>query len=148
MFQAYNRRAVYEKNVRQAELRVQQAQSLVREGVITKNEMYRLELANLRLSIQELDNTISVLNNQLIVMLGLPATVMIRPDMALLELPTAPASLPAYLAEANQRNFGLNLARTSLQKRASTSGSCACNWPRPAQPTWMRWRPAPSQKRR
>lgn len=117
MFQAYNQRAVYEKNVRQAELRVQQAKSLVREGVITKNEMYRLELqlANLRLSIQELDNTLSVLNNQLLVTLGLPATVMIRPDTTLLELPPAPTSLPDYLAEANQRNFGLNLARTSLQ---------------------------------
>ena len=117
MYQAYNQRAVYEKNVRQAQLRVRQAQSLVREGSITKNELYRLELqlANLRLSIQEIDNTLSVLNRQLTTTLGLPPTVMVWPDTTLLALPDAPVSLPDYLAEANQRNFGLNLARTSLQ---------------------------------
>ncbi|MGI4885434.1 MAG: TolC family protein [Janthinobacterium lividum] len=116
MYQAYNQRAVYVRNVRQAELRVAQAKALIREGVITKNEGFRLELqlANLRLSIQELDNTLSTLNRQLIVTLGLPRTVMIRPDTMVGKEVNPVGNLSEYLAQAEQGNFGLNLERTNL----------------------------------
>jgi outer membrane protein len=116
MYQAYNQRAVYVRNVRQAELRVDQARALIREGVITKNEGFRLELqlANLRLNIQELDNQLSILNRQLTVTLGLPRTVMIRPDTLVDKQVNPVGNLPDYLAQAEQDNFGLRRERTSL----------------------------------
>lgn len=77
---------VYEKNIEQTRQVLKDIRAKGNEGIVLKNDItrYELLLSNLELTRTQIENTIVILNNNLTTTLGLPATVMLEPDTALL----------------------------------------------------------------
>ena len=86
LFKQQNMYRVYEKNIEQTRQVLKDIRAKGNEGIVLKNDItsYELLLSNLELTRTQIENTIVILNNNLTTTLGLPATVMLEPDTALL----------------------------------------------------------------
>ncbi|GHV03710.1 hypothetical protein FACS189416_0550 [Bacteroidia bacterium] len=86
LFKQQNLLQVYEKNIEQTKQVLKDIQAKGNEGIVLKNDItrYELLLANLELARTQIQNTLTILNNNLITTLGLPANVRISPDKELL----------------------------------------------------------------
>lgn len=90
-----NERKVYAKNLEEEKILVRQMEDRLQAGTALKNDVVRheLRLQDMALALLRLDNSRTVLNDQLVTMLGLPATTLVEPDTTLLTvLPPAPSS--------------------------------------------------------
>lgn len=65
---------VYEKNIEQTRQVLEDMRAKSQEGIVLKNDItrYELLLSNLELTHTQLENTIAILNNNLVTTLGLP----------------------------------------------------------------------------
>lgn len=74
LFKQQNMLQVYEKNIEQTKQVIGELHAKEAEGVVLKNDItrYELLLANLELTRTQIENTISILNNNLTTSLGLP----------------------------------------------------------------------------
>ncbi|GHT01095.1 transporter [Bacteroidia bacterium] len=92
LFKQQNLLQVYEKNIEQTKQVLHDIQAKGNEGIVLKNDItrYELLLANLELARTQIQNTVAILNNHLVTMLGLPADVQLNPQM-----PTVEARLTA-----------------------------------------------------
>ncbi|GHU10087.1 hypothetical protein FACS189431_8790 [Alphaproteobacteria bacterium] len=86
LFKQQNLLQVYEKNIEQTKQVLKDIQAKGNEGIVLKNDItrYELLLANLELARTQIQNTLTILNNNLITTLGLPANIRISPDKELL----------------------------------------------------------------
>ncbi len=86
MFKLRNMMQVYAKNIEQTEQVLKDIQAKSAEGIMLKNDItrYDLLLANLELAQTQTRNSLSILNNYLVVELGLPGNIRIEPDSSLL----------------------------------------------------------------
>jgi putative outer membrane efflux protein len=86
LFKQQNMLQVYEKNIEQTKQVIGELHAKEAEGVVLKNDItrYELLLANLELTRTQIENTISILNNNLTTSLGLPENVSIQPDTTIL----------------------------------------------------------------
>lgn len=88
LYKLRNQREVFLKNIEQTELLIEQIKSKESQGMALGSDVTRHELMlqNLKLSLIEVENSSKIINNQLVVTLGLPAETLIIPDASVLEL--------------------------------------------------------------
>lgn len=77
---------VYEHHIEQTKLVLADIRAKSKEGIMLKNDItrYELMLANLELTRTQINNTLTILNQNLVTMLGLPQGTQINPDTTLL----------------------------------------------------------------
>lgn len=73
---------IYEQHIAQTELIIKDMRAKVAEGVVLKNDItrYELLLSNLQLTNLQIQNTIEILNENLVIVLGLDRNTMIEID--------------------------------------------------------------------
>jgi outer membrane protein len=100
LYKLYNQKAVYDKNLELAQLRLSQIQKLYKAGMVTRNDVIRseLQIADLKLARQVVVNNTKIVNKQLTTATGLPDNVFILPDSTILE--KLPKALPYYAYES------------------------------------------------
>jgi outer membrane protein TolC len=88
LYKLKNQRAIFQKNIEQTKLLIEQIRSKESQGMALSNDVTRQELLlqNLKLALIEVDNNQQIINQQLLVTLGLPAEMTIVPDSSVLQL--------------------------------------------------------------
>lgn len=86
LFQLHNQEEIYEKNIEQTRLLVDEITAAHRQGTALKSDItrYELQLQNLELGLTNTRNRRNIINRQLTTTLGLDNSVEIKPDTALL----------------------------------------------------------------
>jgi len=113
LYKMKNQREVFLKNMEQTEMLIKQIKSKETQGMALGSDVTRHELMlqNLKLALIEVDNNSKIINQQLIVTLGLPADTHIKPDSSVLNMD---------LSAVNKDNF-LQLAMTNLPELKSAA---------------------------
>ena len=113
LYKLKNQREVFLKNMEQTEMLIQQIKSKEAQGMALSSDVTRHELMlqNLKLALIEVDNNSNIINNQLVVTLGLPAETRIVPDASVLEMD---------LSTVNKDNL-LQLAKEKLPELKSAA---------------------------
>jgi len=88
LYKLKNQREVFLKNIEQTKILIQQIKSKESQGMALGSDVTRHELMlqNLKLALIEVENNSKIINNQLVVTLGLPSETLITPDSSVLEL--------------------------------------------------------------
>ncbi|MBD5338404.1 MAG: TolC family protein [Bacteroides sp.] len=111
-----NLRRVVESNIDAAERVLQEMRARYEQGTALQNDITRYELlvSNLELQLVKINNTINILNTNLVTIAGLPEGTVIMPDTTILEksLPRETASW--WLTEAEGNSPSLSLARSGV----------------------------------
>jgi outer membrane protein len=109
-----NLNKVYEGNRLLAENRLKNILAMARQGMVTRNDILRTELAisDLSLTIRRTDNDIRILNEELNTVIGLPETARLLPDSSFLATFVRNQPLEAFREQAYQVNPGLKIALT------------------------------------
>lgn len=93
LYKYANLRKVVEKNIAQARQVLAEMQARYEEGTALRNDITRYELlvSNLELQLIKIDNTLDILNDNLVVTAGLPENTKVIPDSTILarSLPTS-----------------------------------------------------------
>ncbi len=86
LFKQQNMLGVYEKNIGQTRQVLKELRAKSDEGIVLRNDItrYELLLSNLELTRTQIQNTLAILNNNLVTTLGLPAQVRLQPDTTIL----------------------------------------------------------------
>ncbi|MDE6786677.1 MAG: TolC family protein, partial [Muribaculaceae bacterium] len=100
-----NLRRVVEKNITQAQKVLEEMRARYDQGVALQNDITRYELlvSNLDLQLVKINNTIDILNNNLIKIAGLPTGRKIEPDSTILQ-----KSLPLQSEATWQEDASIN----------------------------------------
>lgn len=121
LFRLQNQKDVYVRNINLAKLRIGNVEKMYKLGMVTRNDLIRNELliVNLSTAVQQIDNNISILNQQLDIALGLPRNVKILPDTSILTREPKVASLQETLEFAFQHQPDLFAAKvgTDIAKK-------------------------------
>ncbi len=111
-----NLRSVVENNITQAKKVLDEMQARYEQGVALQNDITRYELlvSNLELQLVKINNTIDILNNNLVTIAGLPQGTEIRPDSTILNrsLPTQNES--SWQTDATVNSPMLKLAQSKV----------------------------------
>jgi outer membrane protein TolC len=102
LYKLKNQREVFLKNIVQTDLLIQQIKSKESQGMALGSDVTRHELMfqNLNLALIEVENNSKIINNQLVVTLGLSAETLIIPDSSILELDVSAVSPDNLLQQA------------------------------------------------
>lgn len=111
-----NLRRVVESNLEAARKVLEEMQARHEQGTAICNDITRYELlvSNLELQLVRIDNTLTILNTNLVTMAGLPGGTVVVPDSAILanSLPTEDEGW--WQQEADANSPALSLARTGV----------------------------------
>jgi outer membrane protein len=113
LYKLKNQREVFQKNIDQTEILIQEIKSKEMQGMALGSDVTRHELMmqNLKLALIEVENNRKIINNQLVVTLGLPAETQITPDSTILNM---------NLSDINQDNL-FKLAAQNLPELKSAA---------------------------
>lgn len=111
-----NLRSVVEKNIAQARKVLDEMNARYEQGVVLQNDITRYELlvSNLELQLVKINNTIDILNSNLVSIAGLPDGTEIRPDTAILDRSLPAASETAWQNDASVNSPLIRLAQSKL----------------------------------
>lgn len=116
IYKYHNLRQVVSQNILQANKVLDNMKSRYEQGVVLSNDItrYELLLANLSLQSVNIDNTLAIINRNLVTIAGMPESTVIIPDSAILtrSLPTKNAEL--WEQEARSCSPTLKLAQSEL----------------------------------
>ncbi|MCC9043674.1 TolC family protein [Myroides sp. M-43] len=103
VYKLIHQELVYQNNKRLAQIRLENVNRFYKQGMMTRNEVIRGELAlqNIDQALLSVDNNLSILNYNLTIALGLPTSAKITPNEALV-----------HRALDGDYNYYLNLAYT------------------------------------
>ncbi len=124
LYKFSNLRKVLEANIERARKVLAEMNARFEQGVALRNDItrYELLLSNYELQLIKIDNTLSILNRNLVVTAGLPEGTIVLPDSTILEraLPLDPES--SWQADASANAPAIKLAGTCLEisRRAET----------------------------
>lgn len=112
-----NLRAVVENNIGQARKVLAEMNARYEQGVALKNDITRYELlvSNLELQLIKINNTLDILNRNLVVTAGLPDGTIIVPDSAILAQSLPLSGEDWWQQEASAHSPSLKLARSSVE---------------------------------
>ncbi|MEG0453858.1 MAG: TolC family protein [Bacteroides sp.] len=98
----YKQREMFARNIEESEVRLKDIRRMQKEGVLTRNDELRseLELTNDKLNYQEADHNVTLISQQISIVLGLPESLFIQPDTALLPASATLLSYDEYVGEA------------------------------------------------
>lgn len=111
MYKLANQKEVYLKNIEQTEKLLSNIRAKQIEGLALKNDItrYELQLKSLELALTQVENSIVIINNQLVAILQLPQETIIEVDKNL------PSQLPAIQQNSNWQQIAVN-SLPSLQQ--------------------------------
>lgn len=111
-----NLRSVVENNIAQARKVLDEMQARYEQGVALQNDITRYELlvSNLELQLVKINNTIDILNNNLVTIAGLPSGTIIMPDSAILDKSLPSQSESSWQSEASVNSPMLKLAQSKV----------------------------------
>lgn len=111
-----NLRTVVENNIAQARKVLGEMQARYEQGVALQNDItrYELHVSNLELQLVKINNTIDILNNNLVTIAGLPEGTVIVPDSAILDKSLPSQSETSWQSEASVNSPMLKLAQSKV----------------------------------
>ena len=111
-----NLRGVVENNIAQARKVLDEMRARYEQGVALQNDITRYELlvSNLELQLVKINNTIDILNNNLVTIAGLPDGSVIVPDSAILDKSLPSQSESSWQSEASINSPMLKLAQSKV----------------------------------
>lgn len=119
-----NLRRVVENNISQAKKVLAEMNARYQQGVALQNDITRYELlvSNLELQLVKINNTLDILNNNLVVTAGLPEGTVILPDSTILSrsLPSSSESWWQQEASDNAPAIKLAGAGVDISRKAET----------------------------
>jgi outer membrane protein len=117
IYRFMNLRQVYVNNAKLAENRLKNILVMEKQGMVTQNDVLRTELtlSDLQLAIRKTDNNIVILNNQMNMVLGLPADARFLPDSTVLSLPTSADPVEAFIAAGTRENHELKIVDSKVK---------------------------------
>lgn len=85
LYQLNNQKRVYQKNIEQTKLLIEEIRTAFEQGTALKSDItrYELQLKNLELGLTNVSNRIKIINRQLVTTIGLDSNVEILPDTSL-----------------------------------------------------------------
>lgn len=117
-----NLRGVMENNISAARKVLQEMRARYDQGTALQNDITRYELlvTDLELQLVRINNTISILNTNLVTTAGLPASTVIVPDSTILSrsMPAEGAAWWQNEAEANSPSLSLARAGVEISRKA------------------------------
>lgn len=116
LYKYHNLRAVVENNLAQARKVLAEMEARHAQGVVLQNDITRYELlvSDFELQLIKIDNTLDILNRNLVVTAGLPGGTVILPDTTILERSLPMAGEGWWQQEAASNSPSLQLARTRV----------------------------------
>lgn len=116
IYKYYNLRSVVERNIGQAKKVLSEMQAKFEQGVALQNDITRYELlvSNLELQLVRINNTIDILNNNLVSITGLPDGTVIHPDSTILNRSLPSQSELSWQSEASKNSPTLRLAKSKV----------------------------------
>jgi outer membrane protein TolC len=111
-----NLREVVEQNMARARKVLDEMHARYEQGVALRNDITRYELlvSNLGLQLVKINNTLDILNNNLVTIAGLPDGTVVIPDSAILDRSVAPVSEDTWQSEAAANSPSIMLARSQV----------------------------------
>ena len=112
-----NLRRVVEGNISAAQKVLQEMRARYEQGTALQNDITRYELlvSNLELQLVKINNTIDILNTNLVTTAGLPDGTVIVPDTTILTRSLPKEGAAWWQAEAEVNSPSLNLARSGVE---------------------------------
>lgn len=124
IYKYFNLRSVVDNNIRQARKMLEEMQARYDEGVALRNDITRYELfvSNLELQLVKINNTLSILNGNLVSIAGLPEGTVIKPDPAILSesLPSQGESTWQTEASVNSPSIRLAQSKVDISRKAES----------------------------
>lgn len=116
IYKCHNLRGVVESNIAQARKVLAEMKARYEQGVALQNDITRYELlvSNLELQLIKINNTIEILNNNLVTTAGLPAGTVIVPDSTMLSRSLPVASESEWQSLAAENAPSVRLARSGV----------------------------------
>lgn len=117
IFKCHNLRQVVEGNIASAEKILADMKNRYEQGTALQNDITRYELlvSNLKLQLIKLDNTLTILNNNLVTLAGLPESTIIVPDSTILSRSLPDNGEKYWQQEAEENSPTLRLAQNSIK---------------------------------
>ena len=111
-----NLKTVVEGNIAAAQKVLQEMRARYEQGTALQNDITRYELlvSNLELQLVRINNTIDILNSNLVTTAGLPDGTVIVPDSTILTRSLPLENAGWWMTEAETNSPSLNLARSSV----------------------------------
>lgn len=111
-----NLRSVVEKNITQACKVLDEMRARHEQGVALQNDITRYELlvSNLELQLVKINNTIDILNNNLVTIAGLPSGTVIEPDSTILNKSLPSQNEANWQSEASVNSPLIKLAQSKV----------------------------------
>ncbi len=122
IYKCANLRQVLESNIASARKILSEMRARYEQGTTLQNDItrYELLLSNLELQLIKINNTLDILNNNLVTVAGLPENTIVVPDSAILarSLPMTPEAKWQEDAEANSPSLSLARNGVEISKKA------------------------------
>lgn len=117
LFSLYKQQTVLARNIEESTKRLENIKSKKRQGLITNNDVLRseLQLTNDRLALQEVDNSLTLMSQQLDILLGLDEQTLIVPDTTLLRQINPTSDYADYLQKAYRDDWTTRRLRQETQ---------------------------------
>ena len=117
LFSLYKQQTVLARNIEESTKRLENIKSKKRQGLITNNDVLRseLQLTNDRLALQEVDNSQTLMSQQLDILLGLDEQTLIVPDTTLLRQINPTSDYADYLQKAYRDDWTMRRLRQETQ---------------------------------
>lgn len=117
LFSLYKQQTVLARNIEESTKRLENIKSKKRQGLITNNDVLRseLQLTNDRLALQEVDNSLTLMSQQLDILLGLDEQTLIVPDTTLLRQINPTSDYADYLQKAYRDDWIMRRLRQETQ---------------------------------
>lgn len=117
LFSLYKQQTVLARNIEESTNRLENIKSKKRQGLITNNDVLRseLQLTNDRLALQEVDNSLTLMSQQLDILLGLDEQTLIVPDTTLLRQINPTSDYADYLQKAYRDDWTMRRLRQETQ---------------------------------
>lgn len=117
LFSLYKQQTVLARNIEESTKRLENIKSKKRQGLITNNDVLRseLQLTNDRLALQEVNNSLTLMSQQLDILLGLGEQTLIVPDTTLLRQINPTSDYADYLQKAYRDDWTMRRLRQETQ---------------------------------
>ena len=117
LFSLYKQQTVLARNIEESTKRLENIKSKKRQGLITNNDVLRseLQLTNDRLALQGVDNSLTLMSQQLDILLGLDEQTLIVPDTTLLRQINPTSDYADYLQKAYRDDWTMRRLRQETQ---------------------------------
>ncbi|MBQ2980058.1 MAG: TolC family protein [Bacteroidaceae bacterium] len=117
LFKCRNMRSVLEKTIGQTRKVIKEMHAREKEGIVLRNDItrYELLLSNLELNLTQIDNTLSILNNNLTTTLGITNDYTIMPDTTILQQTLPLGGYSHWRENAMSNSSALKIAETSVK---------------------------------